>query len=426
VNIIQQAFETEEHYLGVLRVDFTDVAKARVDLKYNRIDSREIRAKITDVSWFNHPARQPIPIEETKYLEFYCKEDDLLLKLNETNSITFSEADCQVIEYRQGTDAPEFTKDKDSKDHLISCSYFFPLTGLTINTAGTTFHDEKGLLRGFPKSNTWDDPEIDWTNEIIELSTLTAKAVIYDSMTKESFESDEYNYGTVIGRQTTLVLQELNGGAFFSMNDARSYIKVFFDMLSLVEQYSIDWCKERYQGKKSILTIRPNKMPSGRSLLNSRSYRYKKECLLVLPKLIDAYIALDEDRKMTFDTVIYSYRIATRAKTIETKLIYYHSCLDLLKKSFGFSGKPFSSQLQNACKEAKVDFSDLEFPLSVKKVDKFRFNEIRDAFLHDGFHIDDYQEVVRETRKMRALTERIILSFLGIDYRETKLGFPSF
>ena len=188
---------------------------------------------------------------------------------------------------------------------------------------------EKGLLRGFPKSNTWDDPEIDWTNEIIELSTLTAKAVIYDSMTKESFESDEYNYGTVVGRQTTLVLQELNGGAYFSMNDARSYIKIFFDMLSLVEQYSIDWYRERYQSGKSILTIRPNKMIPGRSLLSSRSYRYKKECLLMLPKLIDAYFALDGTRKKTFDDLIYSYRIATRAKTIETKLIYYHSCLDM-------------------------------------------------------------------------------------------------
>ena len=81
MNIIQQAFDTEEHYLGVLRVDSKDVAKARVDLKYNRIDPREIRAKVTDVSWFNLPARQPIPIEERKYLEFYCKEDDLLLKL---------------------------------------------------------------------------------------------------------------------------------------------------------------------------------------------------------------------------------------------------------------------------------------------------------------------------------------------------------
>jgi hypothetical protein len=426
VNIIQQAFDTEEHYLGVLRVDSKDVAKARVDLKYNRIDPREIRAKVTDVSWFNRPSKQPIPIEETKYLEFYNKEEDLLLKLNETNSITFSETDCQVIEYRQGTDALEFNKDKDSKDHLTSCSYFFPLTGLTINTAGTTFHDEKGLLRGFPKSNTWDALEIDWTNEIIELITLTAKAVIYDSMTKESFESDEYNYGTVIGRQTTLVLQELNGGACFSMNDARSYIKVFFDMLSLVEQYSIDWYKERYQSGKSILTIRPNKMLSGRSLLSSRSYRYKKECLLMLPKLIDAYFALDDTRKKTFDDVIYSYRIATRAKTIETKLIYYHSCLDMLKNIFGFSKPPFTPQLKNACKKANVDLEDLDFPLGVKKKAKLRFNEIRDAFLHNGFRIDDHREIMIETRKMRALTERMILSFLGINYRETKLGFPSF
>ena len=425
MNIIQQAFDTEEHYLGVLRVNSKDVAKARVDLKYNRIDPREIRAKVTDVSWFNHPARQPIPIEETKYLEFYCKEDDLLLKLNETNSMTFSEADCQALEYRKGPEVPELNKDKEKNDYSVSCSYFFPLTGLTIYTGGTTFHDGRGLYRGFHKSNKWDAPEIDWTDRIIKLNTSTAKVTMYDSMAEESLDSYECNFGTVIGRQTTLVLEELNGGTFFSIADARTYIKVVFDMLSLVEQCSIDWYRERYQWSESILTIRPNRMLSERSLLSSRSYRYQSECLLVFPKLIDAYFALDDTRKKTFDDVIYSYRIATRAKTIETKLIYYHSCLDLLKKSFGFPKQPFSLKLKNACKQAKVDFSDLGFPLGINNKDKFRFNEIRDTFLHDGFHIDDHEEVIIETRKMRALTERLMLSFLGIDYRETKLGLPS-
>lgn len=426
MNLIKQAFDTEEHYKGVLKAGSIDKAKATIDVKYNRIDPKEINVKVYDIEWFNYPSRQPIPVEETKYLEFYSKEDNLLLKLDETDSITFSEANCSALEYRKGPDVSEFNGDNGGNLSETSCTYFFPLTGLTINTGGTTFHDEKGIIRGFSKSNRWEDTEYDWTNQIIELNTSNASMVIYDSMAHENFESMDYHYGIVIGRQTTMVLQKLNNSSHFSLDNARLFINVFFNMLSLIEQQSIDWHTERYRCEKSILTILPNRATSKRSPLVRRSFRYQKECLLLLQKLIDTYFSLTVVGKNDFDDIIYSYRIATGAKTVETMLIYYHSCLDLLKKKFGFPDKPFSSQLQKACIEANVQLDDLSFPMSKNKTGKFRFNEIRDSFLHDGFHIEDYQEVINETRKMRALTERMMLSLLDMDYRETKLGLPSF
>lgn len=432
MNLIAQAFETEEEYNGTLRAGTSDVATARVTVFYNRLDPKEIRVKIGDITWFNTPPRQPIPAEEVSRLDFWCKDNELTLKLDVTNSMCFTSAETSVLEYAKSTKPSDTIKPKIGSPALSSAVYLFPLTGFTISHSFSTFSDIKGYFRGYFKSDGNDEKHVEWRDESIMLETTLGVASLYDSMTRESYDSDEHYHGSVIGRRSVFAIESISGKVLFDRDEGREYARILFNMLSVLEQNSINWYKERFSildknnfAIQSDVTIVANHTAENARLTNSRANRYKSELTSFLPFMIDTYVELEDAKKTDVDEVIRSYRIATRAETIETSLVYLHSCLDLLKKMFDFPGMPFSRNIRQACQKARVDLEDLVFTPSTKVIDKFRFNEIRDAFLHDGFHIDSYEEVISEIRKMRALAERLLLSLMGIDYRKTRVGYPT-
>ena len=65
---------------------------------------------------------------------------------------------------------------------------------------------------------------------------------------------------------------------------------------------------------------------------------------------------------------------------------------------------------------------------------RFGFTTIRNTYIHDGFDIfvdlygegkEDSEEGLRQIRIARAFAERLLMGYMGIDFRETSLGQPS-
>jgi hypothetical protein len=55
---------------------------------------------------------------------------------------------------------------------------------------------------------------------------------------------------------------------------------------------------------------------------------------------------------------------------------------------------------------------------------KFTFTDLRNKYVHSGFDVfsGQYQYALKQRRIMRALTERLLLNRLGINYKDTHLG----
>jgi hypothetical protein len=100
--------------------------------------------------------------------------------------------------------------------------------------------------------------------------------------------------------------------------------------------------------------------------------------------------------------------------------------LDIIKKNWRTEGKYFSQKLQSACNNANVSIDDLNFTmLGSGKSTMFRFTKTRNSYIHDGFQIDDYGALIDDIRKMRALTERLLVALMGLDYRHSPIGTPT-
>jgi len=158
---------------------------------------------------------------------------------------------------------------------------------------------------------------------------------------------------------------------------------------------------------------------------------------------------LEADEQVEVDTIVDNFKTANTARTIETKFIHWHSCLDFFKPLFLATlsepeknkvnkGMSFSMQLVFLFDRAGVSVTDLLPAETIESIRKaiqgegkapdLPFTSIRNEYIHDGFHAfkDHEREAVDLTRKMRALAERLLLSYMNLDSESTSLGKPSF
>jgi hypothetical protein len=426
-------FYIQEHFNGTLRIENGDVAKARADIIFDIFDTNNIYAHISDVEWLKKSPYYPLVKPENKLLDFFAEDENttINLKFNDNYVMQFTEADMRVNEFQEFKNHSRYLSQSGeacSVDYALA-TYTFPLIGLIKTQSFTTFHTSRGFFRGTPQDDQWNS--IKWDDDLLTVKTTLGEFTIYDAFVHKKIEDGKTYNGFIVARQSKLGCKlSLNG---ISLEEAeknfREIARVIFLCLSLIEGNAIDWHTEEIslnnKNRNRInekITYRWAISPNEKSLDNDRTQQHRKELRNYFPKIIEAYIALPTKERNEFDSVMRSYQLACKANIAEVKLIAWHSCLDLLKKQFGFGGMVFYEKLIEACRNQSVTYDDLRFIMGKDNPNKFRFNEIRDKFIHEGFLVEDYGELIEETRKMKALVERLILKKLKLDYRGSKLG----
>jgi len=430
---LENPFLKEEHYNGSLKAGDIVVGQARVDIQHTEFDTNNIAVKISDIKWAKLSTEQMNQCKGIA-LDFVHQESDhgILLKLDEDFSIPFDEATCgaQLFEKWFRYEQPPGSEDKATKPAHVT--YIFPLVGLTRYRGGSTFQDSRGLYRGYRLPDKED--LIKWGNNEFSVKSALSDFTIYDSMIHEEIDDDEY-HSIVIGRRSKL---------YFDINqedktpeeikaEAREIARVAFMCISLLEGNAIDWqieelyLRDKSDGKNTERkTFRWAIAPNKNQPRFARTVGKRKMSREYIATLVDAYCTLSIDGRKVFDRVFRAYQLACIAQVIEVELIYWHSCLDLLRKQLGYGRNPFSEKLRSACETNGISFDDLDLLMGKDDPTKFRFTEIRNQYLHEGFLVEDYNELISEMRKMKALTERLMLHLLKLDYRQSPVGilFP--
>jgi hypothetical protein len=134
--------------------------------------------------------------------------------------------------------------------------------------------------------------------------------------------------------------------------------------------------------------------------------------------LANAITTLPADKKDIFEKIFRCFRNAWLAPYYELWLIVWHACLDGFKDYYEAPGIPFSPNLVKACEKANVTFTD-HFTNDRQRLlsgaEKFKFNELRNEYLHRGMIIEDFHTTMREIEKMKSLSYRFLFRFLNLD-----------
>lgn len=166
----------------------------------------------------------------------------------------------------------------------------------------------------------------------------------------------------------------------------------------------------------------------------------------LLKRMVTAYDSMSLKEREDIDAISDWFEIASTAQDIETSLVRWHSILEFVAKRDGYDDNSLypkmrasaSMRVTKLCTDLGVELDDLDDSATVMAIrgrlrgdespngvrDRFKFTEIRDQLLHEGFEVFDKhgRDVLRARKRARALAERVLLAKMGIDYKQTRLG----
>lgn len=369
-------------------------------------------------------------------LQFVSKDDQetLTIKLM-FPSLSMSSYNDELLKFR----IKEFSLQRkyDIKETTkVFISYFIPFSELYKRRVGVSQHYMKGLLSGWEGwRREYGDGKVtsEWNDEINSLPSPIGEIAFIPIMLFKETPIEETDTTVVVDQmiiQCTIEKSEL------ALDDAKKtldeIIADYLYILSFLEGDFLDWyfCRGTAQGsdKKLILEIENYRSIAKRKKPKhfvERFHKYRQNLQKVHVDLTRVFQSKTPEEKNEIRKVIDRYLVASRVSTIDTRLIYWHSCLDVLAKQSKGEGKSFSHKVVSACKNAAIDWLDIYPEINEQSLEEkaeFPINRIRNQMLHDGEYPDDYNEVLREIPKTKALCERLITKMIGVDYNGTGLG----
>lgn len=328
---------------------------------------------------------------------------------------------------------------KDVKDvsSKISITYLFPLTSITDVKSGYMMHSSFGLIRG---DYDHEKQVIKPFEDKIELVYANLKITIGDEFDFQETKHNIYPQHHIVRKSFLSVETGLNEQE--NVDDKVAgidhQISCIFNIISLIEYNWIDWHTRKYFAAKStsedeeiVEYYRNVKPPTSKYRPYYNEFPERRRTLQML---LERYEKLDPDKQKLVDRTIQNFKIANCSQTLDTKLIHWHSCLDFFIKALGVNENSFSKRLVKAFDEQNLEIDDLLPEKELKeirkgiqkemKVNDFDFAELRNKYIHEGFDslVGRYHEVIEHHRTMRALAERLLLNYMGVDYRDTSLG----
>lgn len=315
-------------------------------------------------------------------------------------------------------------------------SYFdFPLINVTDNEFFMQEHPKYGAIFGEYKPNKDIDIK-DFDFNFGDKKDFSIGSRVQYLNSKKTDNHNPFLPSRILASHSELAIKEIPIQSFKEGFLEKEVDKIF-NILSFIEKNNINWFssqKSYYDIEQKIVKIEKeykfySKPTKNIFFNNAHQYELRKVFKSIYEVLID------EDEVNSFNDVVYEFKIAQLGKTIEDSLVRWHSCLDFFKKRIGFGRNPFGKNLILALEKLGISIEDLIEKEEIQNVRegnkdeegewiKLSFNKFRDSYIHDGFDIfkGQYDEVIKSTRIMNAIAERMLLSQIGIDYRNTHLG----
>jgi hypothetical protein len=323
---------------------------------------------------------------------------------------------------------------KDGTPDKLYLTYYIPAVLLYEKRNIVSRHHSKGYLNGWlgwKKEIEGIDIQDEWINEqyVIPSPVGTLKispVFLFKDTDIEGFKT------TIIVNQ--LIIEGEIENPSMSLDAAKCEMEKTIDdymtTLSLIEADKIDWyyCRgytsnqgtieEAQYFKRSIKRMNPE--------FYAPRYRLHSDALKKLHINLTKCLSCKTDsERATISKIIDRFVIASRVPAFDTKLIYWHSCLDVLIKECKGEGKSYNHKVIDACIKIGIEWLDIYPEMTINSLEQraeFPFNRIRNKMIHDGEHPDDYSEVFSELPRIKALCERIITKIIGVDYKNTGFG----
>jgi hypothetical protein len=336
-------------------------------------------------------------------------------------------------------DYSEHHQIREEPSSICSFGYHIPPSEIYERSGFKSKHYKKGLLYGWEGWKREDDkkyPSDEWIQTTYPISSTELKAsctpaVLFAETSIDGIES------TVVVDDMVLEITGPSDG--ISLPEAKLRVDVwvedFLKTLSFLEGRRVLW------HASSAISTNAN----GASVEELKSFKYLPRPRKATPDinrihrmnsnlrsfhgiLLEAYRHLDSVKKATTEKLIDRFLIARSAAAVDTRLIYWHSCLDVLIKEHHIDTRePFSRRLWNLLLLSKVEWKDIYPEISQAHIDnkgEFPINTLRNKMLHEGEYPDDYSPVFEEIRRARALCERLISAFIGVDCSNAGFGNP--
>jgi hypothetical protein len=297
-----------------------------------------------------------------------------------------------------------------------------------------TKHYTKGLLAGWREINKNHSITEEWEEEKYIFKTKYGFMNILPTFLFGELKKNRLGDNAVLTLEQIEIYLKIKSKRHIHFDTEAEVIKTIQDFLRIASFLE----GEYFEMKKLVITYKLNGKPvkEKSTLFWNRDIRdnakvinhYKKFKITyhkILQCLFNSYVNMEVGERNELDKILVRYTTASTQKIIDTQLIYWHSCLDVINKYFKAKGKSFNHKVINCCLKNNIDWSDL-FPnlniVTLEEKQEFLINKVRNEMLHDGIYPDDYEPIFREIRKIKALSERLICKILKVDYKETGVG----
>ncbi|WP_263789929.1 hypothetical protein [Salinibacter sp.] len=348
-----------------------------------------------------------------------------------TNLSSFSKS-VSVEKYR----STEFFGEIDEPERA-TVGYLFPLTTVVKSGLRPTKDARHGLYRGEFNRETGT---ADLAPNTFEIETPLGRAEIVELYDSRDVEKRSGYPVTAVVMHSGLHFKDLDctsKSLETILEHSRSVVERIMLLFSLIEQNRITWSREKVNFTSSDdewigrqTTRRWSSPPTDSYYAGYRAKGVTHEAFEVIN---NAYWTLSSEEKKKIDEVLDNFTIAYTRKTIETGLLYWHSCLDqICQDLYGEDHRVFSKQIVATCDAAGIKVEDLleEDVLDYWREDisgetqNFRFVNTRNTFVHDslGANLEESQKVIEDRRVARALAERLLLAKIGVDPETVPLG----
>jgi hypothetical protein len=326
-----------------------------------------------------------------------------------------------------------------NREPLRSASFIFYLTPIEMfkRTRMQYLHDMKGILFGYDDWTNAEKPV--WKDESYSYPTKVGDLVFYPGLI---FEEGDRGSVTVTDQVKMVISVRSENIAIESTRaEIEGTLQDYIHIASFLENRFVHWFRcdidARSSNGKGMVASIYKRIPKWNYRTNQYVERNSEEYRQLLPKLVDKYVALDPPKKLELDKAIRQMLVAAKPdQPVDSELIYWHSCLDILVKGLSGDkaskrkGMGFSRKLVLACEDAGIEWKDLyqyvtrdEIFSDELKAD-FKITTIRNNMIHDGNYPSDkeFADVFAENNRAATLAERMVLRIFGMDYLESPVG----
>lgn len=428
--VLLNYFEKKYGFEAKLFNSAITVVGLHCELYTNKLDTNSSKVKITipSKSWILVNkilnSRELIQVESTNSNQIICLEG----RYYQMN--TSSDAGAYLI---LNVDYCRIYKEfEEIIPSRIGITVYIDETRIFRRRNVINLHSSKGLLAGW-NYNKKIESEDEWIEQKDTIDSPIGKLNFIPSFVFTKDESQNYR---IIAEQQIIdyELEEngLNVDSF--INQFIDVINKHLKMVTLLEGEKINWyyiniliyAKEKIPINEIEIFTR-NKIQKRKKEDISHYYKFFESYQNILPSLVSSYNCLTPQQQEIFETILRRFIVAATHDKIDTQIIYWHSCLDLIVKWSKVRERSFSQKLIKACKKKDIKWLDL-FPYMIEEkvfstdAVQLKLNKIRNEMIHDGEYLKDYGTAILEIRKVRALSERFLMKILNVEYANTGIG----